>query len=1172
MYLAELELHGFKSFAQKTSVKFGSGITAIVGPNGCGKSNIVDALRWALGEQRPSLLRSSAMTNVIFNGTATKKALGLAEVSITIENNKGILPSEFRDLTITRRLYRSGDSEYLLNRVPCRLKDIVELFMDTGMGSNAYSVIELKMVEEILADKNNDRRKLFEEAAGVTKYKEKRKQTMRKLDETRTDMLRIEDILVEIRKKVKSLQIQAGRAQRAKQYEDDLEKLDKALSRHDYTNIQSELGPLMERIVNADKEKEELSRNLETLEKQLLISRDTLSERETEQAHAMRQVGRLANDIRDAETTITINSEKIVAEQNVIDQYENDVVMSEGEIKEFRQQITRIEKLMTETESRLQESTDRLEIAREALQEAREEVAGIRRKLEEVNTLYRDTNVGLQSLQNKKIRLESRLEGFDEDIIRIEKQISTQLAEVAQFGEEDDRLRFALEQAMEEQQLSDTRYEEALNERERLTEKHTQLKDREREMHSKLDALRSEINLLESIAKSDEAFPSAVKYLRQQKSQFSRFDLLSELFSVSEELAVALESVLGDAVNYIIMDSVADARKAFDMLRKEQQGKVTIIPMELLDKQESGAADGSLAYEVRCAPKFEPLKNLLLGHVRVFESLDEAVAGVSGTRFTGVTRQGEIVRDASFLRGGSSAKNEGLRVGLRKRIDKLIQKADALDVELDGVHDELAQILHLRDQLPIEALAQRVKDATQQCRKLEGERNSFQARKQVYEKNIGEVKERKKRIQESVSAAREELNSFEPEAIALEEKLETILDEQHRHRADLQQKEDNLQRVQSRFSEAQLDDQKIQNEVSNHKIDIERANVGIVGIKKRLESRAQSARAAKDRILTYKQQIEELTYSLEGLRKDKADADEALTEAEESAARQRGRINQIDDDLRDIRRKREINTDLVHHLTMAKERFDMQLKSIADHIWETYGLLMDQLNEVMPDDTEPATVKETIKLLRERLKNIGEVNKLAIEEYDEEKTRLDTFESQMNDLNEAETKLRETIAEINDTANKRFTETFDEIRTNFRTVFHTLFDENDHCDLILDDNAEDPLDRKIHIVANPRGKRPSNIEQLSGGEKTLTAIALLFAIYLVKPSPFCILDEVDAPLDDANVGRFTTMIKKFSKDTQFIIITHNKNTMEKSEMLYGVTMPETGVSKLVAVKMEDAPV
>jgi len=1172
LYLAELELHGFKSFAQKTTVSFGSGITAIVGPNGCGKSNIVDALRWALGEQRPSLLRSSAMTNVIFNGTATKKAQGLAEVSITIENNKGILPSEFRDITITRRLYRSGESEYLLNRVPCRLKDIVELFMDTGMGSNAYSVIELKMVEEILADKNNDRRKLFEEAAGVTKYKEKRKQTMRKLEETRTDMLRIEDILVEIRKKVKSLQIQAGRAQRAKQYEEDLHKLDKALAGHEYRTIQAELGPLMERIVNADKEKEELTRTLDTLETQLLTARDTLAQRETEQAEAMRNAGRIAGEIRDAETTVTIDQEKITAEQNVIDQYERDVIMSEEEIKEFRQQITRSENQITRAAVDLEQAVAKMEAAGEGVTEAREEVASIRQQLEQVNLQYRDSNAALQALQNKRVRFESKLEGYQEDMQRIDRQLQGQLADVEQFTREEDRLRFDLEQSLEAHALAEARYEEALRERERLTDQENQLKDRQRELRSRHEALRAEITLLQGIADSDEAFPSAVRFLRQHLREFTRFDLLSELFSAPEDLSVALEAVLGDAVNFVVMDSLGDAEKAFGMLRQQQKGKVTIIAMELLSGSDIAAADGSLAWEVRCAPKFEPLRNLLLGEVRVYETVQQAVQGVRETGGTGVTRQGEVVHASRFIKGGSTHKNEGLRVGLKDRVERLTQQVDSLEVQQEALGEELAGVSHKRSQIPVEALSNRVREAGQQHRRLENERNQFQARKHVYEKNIIEVQERKKRILEASTATQSELEELEPEAVALEDKLEQVLDTQHRLRADLRQKEDNLQRLQSRQAETRLEEQQARNTVDNLRIDVERSNAGIAGIKKRLESRATSAREAKDRILSYKEQIASLSVALEELRRNKTEADQALNEAEERAARQRGRINETEDELREVRRKREINTDLVHHLSMARERFDMQLKSIADHVWETYGLLMEQVDEPMPEDTEPAAVKETIKMLRERLKNIGEVNKLAIEEYEEEKTRLDTFESQMHDLNEAETKLRQTIAEINDTANKRFTETFDEIRTNFRTVFHTLFDENDHCDLILDDNAEDPLDRKIHIVANPRGKRPSNIEQLSGGEKTLTAIALLFAIYLVKPSPFCILDEVDAPLDDANVGRFTTMIKKFSKDTQFIIITHNKNTMEKSEVLYGVTMPETGVSKLVAVKMEDAPV
>lgn len=1172
MYLSELELHGFKSFAQKTTVKFGSGITAIVGPNGCGKSNIVDALRWALGEQRPSLLRSSAMTNVIFNGTSSKKALGLAEVSITINNNKGILPTEFSDITITRRLYRSGDSEYLLNRVPCRLKDIVELFMDTGMGSNAYSVIELKMVEEILADKNNDRRKLFEEAAGVTKYKEKRKQTLKKLEETRLDMQRVDDILVEIRKKVKSLQIQAGRAQRAKQYEEDLHKLDKALAKHDYDNIQSELGPLMERILNAEKEKEDLQRMLEQLEQQHTIARDTLITRENEQNEAARKVGKINNETRDAETTITISAEKIASEENVISQYEKDVVLSEVEIKELKKSVSGAEKLLSDAEEALAESTVRLEQVKGELDSAREQVTESRKLLEDIAIKYRDKNTAINALQNTKVRAESRLENIAEDLIRIDKQIESQSTDVSNFSDEADRIRFALEQAHEAKVLGEARFEEAQLEREHLTEKINQLKDKKRSTQSKIESLRSEVNLLESIAKSDEAFPMAVRFLKQHSAQFSRLDLISEIFSTREELAVALETVLGDAVNYIIMDTVADANKAFELLKKEKKGKATIIPLELLAKLNTTAIDGAFAYEVNAAPKFESLKNILLGNVRVFDTLEQARDGVAGKSFNGVTISGELAFDTAFMRSGSSQKNEGLRVGLHERIEKLQKSADKADVELAEVNDQLNQASKTLEQLPVELLARKAKDAVQEVRKLESEQNSFLARKQVYQKNLDEIRERKNRLIEIREQATEELKNLEPETDSIQKELESLLEKQQQARIELQKREENLQRVQSKYSEHQLAHQQANNHCDNIRKDVERAQVGIAGIKKRLDNRAQNARESKDKILELKQQIEELKTQLEVLKKDKVQADLALSDAEDAAARQRGRINQLDEELRENRRKKEINLELVHHLDMAKSRFDMQSKNISDHIWEEYGLLMDQITDTMPEDTDPATVKETISMLKERLKNIGEVNKLAIEEFDEEKERLETYETQIADLVEAEDKLRQAIAEINTTANERFSKTFEDIRENFKNVFHTLFDENDHCDLLLDEQGEDPLDRKINIIANPRGKRPSNIEQLSGGEKTLTAIALLFAIYLVKPSPFCILDEVDAPLDDANVERFTSMIKKFSNSTQFVIITHNKKTMEKSEMLYGVTMPEMGVSKLVAVKMDEAPV
>lgn len=1170
MYLAELELHGFKSFAQKTNVKFGNGITAIVGPNGCGKSNIVDALRWALGEQRPSLLRSNAMTNVIFNGTATKKPLGLAEVSVTIHNNRGILPTEFDDITITRRLYRSGDSEYLLNRVPCRLKDITEMFMDTGMGSNAYSVIELKMVEEILADKNNDRRKLFEEAAGVTKYKEKRKQTMKKLDETRTDMLRIEDILVEIRKKVKSLQIQAGRAQRAKQYEEDLVRLDKAISRFDYDKIQAELGPLLERILAAEKEKEELNRHFEQFEQQQLLGKDTLSARENDLSHAMRQVSRFNEQLRDTETTIKISSERIAAEENVIRQYESDVSISEVEIRDLKKAVAKSEEELKTAEIALNEMKSKLDQAQESLDMAREEVSGFRSESERLAEAYRDANTALSTSQNKKVRTESRLEGNQDELLRLNRQIESLKQEEDSFNEEQNKIRFEIEQARDEFEIAEARHAEAEKEREYLRVHVEELKDKLRSYQSNREALQNEVSLLQSLSKSDDALPFPVKHLKQFAQQFNRFELVADLFSTSEELSIALEAVLGDAVNFIVVDTIVDAKKVFEILKSDKKGKTTVVPLELLSKTDSEPIDGSLYFEVKCAAKYDALKKLLLGNARLYESIDQALEQtLPHSGFIGVTRMGELIHHGGIIRSGSAQKNEGLRVGLQDRIKNLEHQLEQNDLQIDDFKGQLEASQQKRNQLPVESLLQKVKDADRHLRTTENRQNSFNARKQVYERNLNDVQDRKKRLLEAKATLQDELEGIEPELLRLQGQLEQVLDKQHRLRSDQQKSEDALNRMQSRFSEAQLNYQQAQNRVDNINKDIERSKVGIAGIMKRLEHRAESAKRSKDLILSLKKEIEIKQTELERLKRDKVDADEALNEAEERVQIQRGRLNQLEEEIKNNRRKREIGLELLHQLEMTRNRYDLQIKSLSDHVWETYGLLMDQVIEPMPEDIDPSAVKEQISVLKERLKNIGEVNKLAITEFEEEKIRLDTFESQMNDLNEAENQLRQTISEINQTANERFSQTFDAIRTNFQNVFHTLFQETDHCDLILEDNAEDPLDRRINIIANPRGKRPSNIEQLSGGEKTLTAIALLFAIYLVKPSPFCILDEVDAPLDDANVERFTSMIKKFSKTTQFIIITHNKKTMERSEMLYGVTMPEVGVSKLVAVRMED---
>ncbi len=440
MYLAQLELQGFKSFANKTKVKFDSGITAIVGPNGCGKSNIVDALRWVLGEQRPSLLRSAAMTNVIFNGTAAKKAFGMAEVSLTIVNNRGVLPTEFSDITMTRRLFRSGESEYLLNNKPCRLRDINDLFMDTGMGPNAYSVIELNMVDEILNDKNNDRRRLFEEAAGITKFKERKKQTLKKLSDTRADLQRMEDILVEVRKKTRSLQAQASRAERARKYQGELEFLDKSVSRQEYDNVRSELNPLLERIASASATKEELQNRLNMLEQNEEEAHEALIGKEQAQNQVRRKVDQVNSSIQEIRTHIRVTEEKIKTEESVIQRYEQDIYQAENEIRDLRNNLKSNQQELQDAEGALEKVRTEHDTAKSSLDESRQQVSRMRSNLDETGKRHSEANRRINELQNLQVRLESRVENAEEQEQRLQQELVQSREKAASFANEKEEL------------------------------------------------------------------------------------------------------------------------------------------------------------------------------------------------------------------------------------------------------------------------------------------------------------------------------------------------------------------------------------------------------------------------------------------------------------------------------------------------------------------------------------------------------------------------------------------------------------------------------------------------------------------------------------------------------------------------------------------------------------
>lgn len=1168
MYLAELDLHGFKSFAQRTKLKFDDGITAIVGPNGCGKSNIVDSLRWVLGEQRPSLLRSSSMSNVIFNGTKQRKPLGMAEVSVTIQNNKGILPTEYTDITITRRLYRSGESEYLLNRTVCRLKDIIDLFMDTGMGSNAYSVIELKMVEDILSDKNQDRRRLFEEAAGITKYKEKRKVAFRKLDETTADLNRVEDILVEIRKKTRSLEIQAGKAQRAQDYKQRLEVIELGLAKHDYQNLSSRLSEHLKLISEAEKSKNEMHRKLDAGEQQLTVAKQELLEKERARNHAQQNVLNLQQEINQSRTQLQILKERIVNEENTIQQYDLEIGQSDLEILEIKKSITTLETRLEHAQEKLTKAAVAREEAEKQYLERREKSNALREEIDKLNQEQRILGMELTHLQSTQIRLESKIESRKEDTERINRQISKIQEEINTQGTELEQHEELLTDRIKRVERAEEMLEETRKERERLLNLQNELKDKYRQAKSKLDSVESEMVLLQSIADSNDIYPESVRFLKEHKAEFATLEVVSDVFSTTETYALALDAALGQATSYVIVENMQEAELAVEMLRQNKLGKATFIPLDRIQKSYP-AAEGAISTKVKTKKKFQGLRDLMLGQVLVFSDAKEARQFCYQNNKTGVTVDGETITPNGFYRGGSTSPNEGMRLAFEDRMEKLEKEAIRFEEEQNSLRQKLDETDVTVRSIDLNALQQQLKMAERERGELRSKVNNLSARVSFGQKSLEELKSRLENLEGEEDSQKLELGDIQPKIEQLESKVNRLISTQVEKKSEMDQLEEIRNRAQESYNQTLVAFQQTQSEVDQIEAEIDRSHRSISSIKEQLKRRSESAHQAKDRIITYRKDIKSLEQKAEQLQETKQVADREFEEFDAQCKTAREHIDQQDSGLRDLRIKREETLEKFHQLELIKSQLDAKITALADSIWEDYGLLMDQLKQELPDDLQAEDARDEVQTLKSRLKNLGEVNPLAIDEYKEEKERLDFYEEQVNDLLDADQKLRQSIREINETAQQRFMETFNQIRENFIEVFKTLFDENDECDLILEANDDDPLDARIEILAKPRGKRPSTIMQLSGGEKTLTAIALLFAIYLVKPSPFCILDEVDAPLDDANIERFAKILYRFSNDTQFIVITHNKKTMEKANMMYGVTMQETGVSSLVGVEMDE---
>ena len=1174
MYLSKLEIQGFKSFAQRVALNFDSGISAIVGPNGCGKTNIVDAIRWVLGEQRYSALRSEKMEDVIFNGTKARKPLGMAEASLVIENTKGILPSEYTQVTIGRRVYRSGDSEYLLNKVPCRLKDILDLFMDTGMGADAYSVIELKMIEIILSDRTEERRRLFEEAAGVTKYKHRRKAAFRKLESVQADLLRVQDLIAEVQKAVNTLERQARRAEQFNEVKTRLRTLEVDLIEREYAQIIGRLEPLQEKQQSLRAERNITDVDLENVESTLEDLRSSLLSSEKELAEAQRDVSQHREKVHRVEEKNLVAEERTKALRGLLTRLEREDVdlLAEQE----RQEALRVELKKKLEELGLQEQQFLAD------QEARKQELG------DTDQRLNSRKAEARSLAESMLALVRRIAERQSEQDRRQGRVETITASITEVEEENREYAGELERLAAE---IATMTEDDRQRRRRFAEAEVKMYDaekRKQELRERIEALQgsglalradlertsARIEFLRGLMDSREGSAEGVRFLAGSDRLWSSRKLTgADALHADEQFRIAIEAALGDAAGLLVVDRTTDADQGVVLLREEQKGKATFICLDRLPRITRNyrlpsipGVHGWALDLARYDEEYAPLFAFLLDRVLVVEDGEAArrVAALSsGVRC--VTLHGEIGTSVGIVRGGSMRQDEGGSIGKQHQIADLQTVKEGLQSQVDAIERERADVLAEHDGIDIKAMADDVKAIEKEMHTVEMRIAQLAFERKRAEDSIASNQEQHARLAAEIGTLQADIAAALPELEAVRAERTGIESDTEATTKDLVLLEEEWGRRTRAVQDIGLEIVQVRNTIQQTDAALQRAGMTIASITESLEKHARDAEGARLSMQEVETGVAGNRHELERLQGDLMVLETRRTDAEELTARQRNEIHAAELRIRDQRRQHDDALRVLHDLDLKIADLQARVQHLKDRAFNEFELLLELKTYPEDEFVDFAALRDEIQGLKDKLRTLGNINFAAFEEYQAEKQRLEFMSSQRQDLLEAEKTLLATIEEINATAQRTFTETFEKIRENFIETFKSLFDPGDECDLKLEENV-DPLEARIEIVAKPRGKRPTSIDLLSGGEKTLTAIALLFAIYLVKPSPFCILDEVDAPLDDANVDRFTRILRKFSTNTQFIVVTHNKRTMEAANAMYGVTMEEEGVSKLVTVR------
>ncbi len=1167
MRLKSLEIKGFKSFADKTVLNFDEGVTGVIGPNGCGKSNIVDSIRWVIGEQKISHLRSENLESLVFNGSKTRSASGLAEVSLTFENTRNLLPTEFNTVTVTRKFYKSGESEYRLNDVQCRLKDIQNLFMDTGVSTDSYAIIELGMVDEIIKDKDNSRRRMLEQAAGISIYKTRKKEAKNKLDATEQDLARIEDLLFEINNQLKSLENQAKKAEKYYEIKKEYRELSIELAKAALEGFNLTYRELNHQTEEETDKKIKLEAEIATDEAALEQEKAGFIEKE----RALQSMQHSFNDL--LQTLRTKENEKNLASQRLNFLSERAESLQDF-LRKSEGQLTGLEESIQFTQLQVEEEKSKLGSLEQQLEE-------VRRGMEEKRNIFDEKRGHVDSLRGENLQLQRNQFEAEKKVAVADTSIQNLQRSIQQLEDERAARNSQIKQLEEERYTKEEELESRKTDLVQLQEHHQRTKEQILQTQSevedlrqhladesrKLDARKNEYDLLKSMIDSLEGYPESVKFLHNNQNWNHTAPILSDIIYVKEEYRAALENVLEPYLNYYVVNNLSEGLQAVHLLDEHKKGKANFF---LLDKF---AANGAPDFHqpshtlpalqvIEVDEQYRKLAEHLLGNVFIAEN-EEALANSNGAVV--LEKHGKYVKGKYSLTGGSVGLFEGKKIGRAKNLEKIFEDIQSQDKIVNDLKHEIQskhnEVLAYNEQLKEQAIRQAQEDISRLTNlvfSLQNKIENLHGSQHVAEHRLQETQIILEETIGSVDGTHKEWERWVNLLNDLREKLQIA-------ESDYKITEEAYNQAQASYNEFNLLVTRQHSKINALVQEAEFKNNQLHDLRNQIDSNASQLKQTTENITESEANLEAAQSGLVELLRRKEEDEKILNEADQTYYNIRNLLNEKESELRHKVKDKEI---IEHLLAEIKDRLNdlkLQLAGMKERLHVEFRINLDDiLDQPRTNDIPAEELQEKSDRMKKRLENLGEVNPTAIEAFQEMKKRYEFILEQKNDLVTAKDSLLQTIQEVEATANQQFLDTFNRVRENFQKVFKALFTEDDTADMILVD-PENLAETSIDIIAKPKGKRPSSITQLSGGEKTLTATALLFAIYLIKPAPFCILDEVDAPLDDANVGKFTNMIRKFSEESQFIIVTHNKMTMSSVDVIYGVTMQEPGVSKLVPV-------